>query len=84
MSDDNYTEAQARLDVNDFAAKNPNASKLDICELRTAIQLFQHEYKFSTRITSFHVYVFERYDTCMVGCDAQRWNNTNRAYVISL
>jgi len=36
------------------------------------------------RITLFHVYVLERYDTCMVGCDAQRWNSTNRAYVISL
>jgi len=60
MSDDSYTEEQARLDVNDFVAKNPNASKLDICKLRTAIQLFQHEYEFSRRITSFHVYVFER------------------------
>jgi len=24
-----------------------------------------------TRITSFHVYVLERYDICMVRCDAQ-------------
>ena len=47
MSDNSYTEEQARLDINDFVAKNPNASKLDICELGTAIQLFQHEYKFS-------------------------------------
>jgi len=37
-----------------------------------------------TRITSFHVYVLELYDICMVRCDAQCWNSTNHAYVISL
>ena len=37
-----------------------------------------------TRIMSFHVYVLERYDICMVRCDAQRRNSTNHAYVISL
>jgi len=37
-----------------------------------------------TKITSFHVYVLERYDICMVRRDAQRWNSTNHAYVISL
>jgi len=37
-----------------------------------------------TRITSFHVYVLQRYDICIVRCDAQRWNSTNHAYVISL
>jgi len=37
-----------------------------------------------TRIMSFHVYVLEGYDICMVRCDAQHWNSTNHAYVISL
>jgi len=33
-----------------------------------------------TRITSFHVYVLERYDICMVRCDAQReWHVTGSA-----
>jgi hypothetical protein len=33
-----------------------------------------------TRITSFHVYVLERYDICMVWCDAQReWHVTGSA-----
>jgi hypothetical protein len=33
-----------------------------------------------TRITSFHVYVLERYDICMVRCDTQReWHVTGSA-----
>jgi hypothetical protein len=33
-----------------------------------------------TRITSFHVYVLEWYDICMVRCDAQReWHVTGSA-----
>jgi len=28
-----------------------------------------------TRIASFHVYVLERYDMCMVRSDAQRWKS---------
>ena len=34
----------------------------------------------STRVTSFHVYVLEWYDICMVRCDAQReWHVTGSA-----
>ena len=33
-----------------------------------------------TRITSFHIYVLERYDICMVRCDAQsEWHVTGSA-----
>jgi len=101
MSDDSYTEEQARLDVYEFLAKDPNALSLGKSELIAEIESFKHEkYKkqktnadycreirakkrkldtktrvilLLTRITSFHVYVLEQYDICMVRCDAQRW-----------
>jgi len=101
MSDDSYTEEQARLDVYEFLAKNPNALNLGKSQLIAEIESFKHDkYKkrkttadycrenrgkkrkldtktriilLLTRIMSFHVYVLERYDICMVRCDAQRW-----------
>ena len=51
MSDDSYTEEQARLDVYEFLAKNPNALNLGKSELLAEIELFKHE-KYEKRKTN--------------------------------
>jgi len=43
MSDDSYTEEQARLDVYEFIAKNPNTLNLGKSELIAEIESFKHE-----------------------------------------
>jgi len=43
MSDDSYTEEQARLDVYEFIAKNPNALSLDKSEVVAEKESFKHE-----------------------------------------
>ena len=51
MSDDSYTEQQARLDVYEFIAKTPNALNLGKSELVAEIESFKHE-KYKKRKTN--------------------------------
>ena len=51
MSGDSYTEEQARLDVYEFLAKNPNALSLGKSELIAGIESFKHE-KYKKRKTN--------------------------------
>ena len=53
MSDDSYIEEQARLDVYEFLAKNPNALNLGKSELLAEIELFKHE-KYEKRKSNAH------------------------------
>ena len=51
MSDDSYTEEQARLDVYEFLPKNPNVLNLGKSELIAQTESFKHE-KYKKRKTN--------------------------------